>query len=54
MLTSVALYDIKLQMSSNKEKIVRLYVGELPLIKNVIERLGLNFGLRLKKITFFS
>ena len=30
-----------LQMSSNKEKIIRLYVGELPLIKNIIERLGL-------------
>ena len=28
-------------MSSNKEKIIRLYVGELPLIKNIIERLGL-------------
>ena len=28
-------------MSSDKEKIVRLYVGELPLIKNIIERLGL-------------
>ena len=28
-------------MSSHKEKITRLYVGELPLIKKVIERLGL-------------
>jgi hypothetical protein len=28
-------------MSSDKEKIIRLYVGELPLIKNIIERLGL-------------
>lgn len=28
-------------MSRNKEKIVRLYVGELSLIKNIIERLGL-------------
>ena len=28
-------------MSSNKEKMVRLYVGELPLIRNIIERLGL-------------
>jgi transposase len=28
-------------MSSHKEKITRLYVGELPLIKNVVERLGL-------------
>ena len=30
-----------LQMSSPKEKITRLYVGELPLIKSIIERLGL-------------
>ena len=28
-------------MSRHNEKITRLYVGELPLIKNVIERLGL-------------
>jgi hypothetical protein len=28
-------------MSSPKEKITRLYVGELPLIKNFVERLGL-------------
>ena len=28
-------------MSSPNEKIIRLYVGELPLIKNIIERLGL-------------
>ena len=28
-------------MSSSKEKITRLYVGELPLIKSIIERLGL-------------
>jgi len=28
-------------MSSNKEKIIRLYLGELPLIKNIIEQLGL-------------
>lgn len=28
-------------MSSPKEKITRLYVGELPLIKSIIERLGL-------------
>lgn len=30
-----------LQMSRDKEKIVRRYVGELPLIKQIIERLGI-------------
>ena len=27
--------------SAGKEKIIRFYVGELPLIKNILERLGL-------------
>ncbi len=41
MLTSVAVYFIMLQMSRVHDTITRLQVGEMPLIRKVIEQLHL-------------